>query len=138
MIDFEDKLMQLGKAGKQDTDPDIFLAAFHGFRREREKVQSRMRSGMGAAMFIFLLGIMTTMQLSNQSQDIMYMTQYSIESSLFDMEIWDLETDDSSQQQLTYVDDITLFLLEEDDFWETMDLINDIYTNNETNKEETL
>ena len=78
------------------------------------------------------------MQLSNQSQDIMYMTQYSTESSLFDTEIWDLETDVSSEQQLTYVDDITLFLLEEDDFWETMDLINDIYTNNETNKEETL
>ena len=54
------------------------------------------------------------------------------------MEIWDLETDDSSQQQLTYVDDITLFLLEEDDFWETLDLINDIDTYNETNKEETL
>ena len=89
-------------------------------------------------MFIFLLGIMTTMQLSNQSQDIMYMTQYSTESSLFDTELWDLETDVSSEQQLTYVDDITLFLLEEDDFWETMDLINDIYTNNETNKEETL
>ena len=97
-----------------------------------------MRSGMGAAMFIFLLGIMTTMQLSNQSQDIMYMTQYSTESSLFDTELWDLETDFSSEQELTYVDDITLFLLEEDDFWETMDLINDIYTNNETNKEETL
>ena len=138
MIDFEDKLMQLGKVGKQDTDPDIFLAAFHGLRREREKAQSRMRSGMGAAMFIFLLGIMTTMQLSNQSQDIMYMTQYSTESSLFDTELWDLETDVSSEQQLTYVDDITLFLLEEDDFWETMDLINDIYTYNETNKEETL
>ena len=89
-------------------------------------------------MFIFLLGIMTTMQLSNQSQDIMYMTQYSTESSLFDTELWDLETDVSSEQQLTYVDDITLFLLEEDDFWETMDLINDIYTSNETNKEETL
>nr|MCS5639514.1 hypothetical protein [Candidatus Neomarinimicrobiota bacterium] len=131
MIDFEDKLMQLGKAGKQDTDPDIFLAAFHSLRRERENAQSRMRSGMGAAMFIFLLGIMTTMQLSNQSQDIMYMTQYSTESSLFDTELWDLETDVSSEQQLTYVDDITLFLLEEDDFWETMDLINDIYTNNE-------
>ena len=78
------------------------------------------------------------MQLSNQSQDIMYMTQYSTESSLFDTELWDLETNVSSEQQLTYVDDITLFLLEEDDFWETMDLINDIYTNNETNKEETL
>ena len=78
------------------------------------------------------------MQLSNQSQDIMYMTQYSTESSLFDTELWDLEMDFSSEQQLTYVDDITLFLLEEDDFWETMDLINDIYTNNETNKEETL
>ena len=138
MIDFEDKLMQLGKVDKQDIDPDIFLAAFHGLRREREKAQARMRSGMGAAMFIFLLGIMTTMQLSNQSQDIMYMTQYSIESSLFDTELWDLETDVSSEQKLTYVDDITLFLLEEDDFWETMDLINDIYTNNETNKEETL
>ena len=138
MIDFEDKLMQLGKIDNQDTDPDIFLIAFHGLRREREKAQSRMRSGMGAAMFIFILGIMTTMQLSNQSQDIMYMTHYSIESSLFDTEIWDLETDDSSEQQLSYVDDVTLFLLEEDDFWETMDLINDIYTNNETNKEETL
>ena len=138
MIDFEDKLMQLGKVGKQDTDPDNFLAAFHGLRREREKAQFRIRSGMGAAMFIFLLGIMTTMQLSNQSEDIMYMTQYSTESSLFDTELWDLETDVSSEQKLTYVDDITLFLLEEDDLWETMDLINDIYTNNETNKEETL
>jgi hypothetical protein len=78
------------------------------------------------------------MQLSNQSEDIMYMTQYSTESSLFDTELWDLETDVLSEQQFTYVDDITLFLLEEDDFWETMDLINDIYTNNETNKEETL
>ena len=86
MIDFEDKLMQLGKVDKRDSDPDIFLAAFHGLRREREKAQSRMRSGMGAAMFIFLLGIMTTMQLSNQSEDIMYMTNtvpnpvYSIQS----------------------------------------------------------
>tara|TARA_Y100000590_G_scaffold403065_1_gene489351 strand:- start:1599 stop:2015 length:417 start_codon:yes stop_codon:yes gene_type:complete len=138
MIDFEDKLMLLGKVDKQDTDPDNFLEAFHGFRREREKDQSRMISGMGAAMFIFLLGILTTMHLSNQSQDIMYMTQYSTESSLFDTELWDLETDVSPEHQLTYVDDITLFLLEEDDFWETMDLINDIDTYNETNKEETL
>ena len=138
MIDFEDKLMQLGKVGKQDIDPDIFLEKFNGLRWKREKALSRMRSGMGAAMFIFLLGIMMNMQLSNQSQDIMYMTQYSTESSLFDTELWDLETDVSSEQQITYVDDITLFLLEEDDFWETMDLINDIYTNNETNKEKKL
>ena len=138
MIDFEDKLMQLGKIDNQDIDPDIFIAAFHGLRWERQKVQSRMRIGMFSAMFIFILGIMTTMQLSSQSENIIYMTQYSTESSLFDTELWNLEIDVSSEKQLTYMDDITLFLLEENDFWETMDLINDINTSNNSNREETL
>ena len=130
MIDFEDKLMQLGKIDNQDIDPDIFIAAFHGLRWERQKAQSRMRSGMFSAMFIFILGIMTTMQLSSQSENIIYMTQYSTESSLFDTELWNLKIDVSSEKQLTYMDDITLFLLDENDFWETMDLINDINTSN--------
>tara|TARA_B100001750_G_C15001115_1_gene347458 strand:+ start:100 stop:516 length:417 start_codon:yes stop_codon:yes gene_type:complete len=138
MIYFEDKLMQLGKIDNQDIDPDIFIAAFHRLRWERQKAQSRMRSGMFAAMFIFILGIMTTMQLSSQSENIIYMTQYSTESSLFDTELWNLEIDVSSEKQLTYMDDITLFLLDENDFWETMDLINDINTSNNSNREETL
>ena len=138
MIHFEDKLMQLGKIDNPDIDPDIFIASFHRLRWERKKAQSRMRSGMFAAMFIFILGIMTTMQLSSQSENIIYMTQYSTESSLFDTELWNLEIDVSSEKQLTYMDDITLFLLEENDFWETMDLINDINTSNNSNREETL
>ena len=78
------------------------------------------------------------MQLSSQSENIIYMTQYSTESSLFDTELWNLKIDVSSEKQLTYMDDITLFLLEENDFWETMDLINDINTSNNSNREETL
>ena len=78
------------------------------------------------------------MQLSSQSENIIYMTQYSTESSLFDTELWNLKIDVSSEKQLTYMDDITLFLLDENDFWETMDLINDINTSNNSNREETL
>ncbi|GIT40670.1 MAG: hypothetical protein Ct9H300mP9_5200 [Candidatus Neomarinimicrobiota bacterium] len=34
--------------------------------------------------------------------------------------------------------DLTLFLLEEDDLWETIDLIHDIYNDNDIKNEETL
>ena len=77
---------------------------------------------------------MATTQLSNQSENMILMSQDSMGSNLFNTDLWNLETTLSSEEQLAYIDEITLFLLEEDNSWETMDLINDIYTN----KHETL
>jgi len=138
MIDFEDKIMQLGKIDSLHTDPDNFLLAFHAYRKNREYSYSRMRSGIFASIFILIIGIMATTQLSNQSENMILMSQDSMGSNLFNTDLWNLETNLSSEEQLAYIDEITLFLLEEDNSWETMDLINDIYTEKNTNKEETL
>ena len=59
-------------------------------------------------------------------------------SEIFQTDLWSINMDHDTSSSDDYMADITLFLLEEDDLWETIDLIHDIYNDNDIKNEETL
>ena len=82
---------------------------------------------MIAAIFIFLIGFFTAGHLSDQSEYITYIDEYENNIGLFDMGLWNLKIEILLTNELVSVDDIALFLLQENDFWTTMDIISDTY-----------
>ena len=127
MNDFEKKLIILGKIERYEADSENFLKKFHHFRQGKEKSNYQIKSAMIAAIFIFLIGFFTAGHLSDQSEYITYIDEYENNIGLFDMGLWDLKNEILLTNELVSVDDIALFLLQENDFWTTMDIISDTY-----------
>ncbi|MBH10309.1 MAG: hypothetical protein CMG74_08170 [Candidatus Marinimicrobia bacterium] len=127
MNDFEKKLIILGKIEIYEADSEKFLKKFHHFRKGKEKSNYQIKSAMIAAIFIFLIGFFTAGHLSDQSEYITYIDEYENNIGLFDMGLWNLKIEILLTNELVSVDDIALFLLQENDFWTTMDIISDTY-----------
>ena len=70
--------------------------------------------------------------------EIIYVAENDDTAEIFETDFWSINVDYEIDDNEAYLADLTLFLLNEDDLWETLDLIHDIYNNNEINNEETL
>ena len=125
--DVEKKLIILGKIEIYEADSEKFLKKFHHFRKGKEKSNYQIKSAMIASIFIFLIGFFTAGHLSDQSEYITYIDEYENNIGLFDMGLWNLKIEILLTNELVSVDDIALFLLQENDFWTTMDIISDTY-----------
>ena len=61
-----------------------------------------------------------------------YLAEWEEESSeIFETDLWTLNTE-TYEADSTYTEDLALFLLEEGDLWETIDLFNEIELEKET------
>ena len=89
-------------------------------------------------MVITVFGYFTFLQLDPVNYEIIYVAENDDTAEIFETDFWSINVDYEIDDNEAYLADLTLFLLNEDDLWETLDLIHDIYNNNEINNEETL
>ena len=119
-------------------DADLFLAGFHARKKEKELQQYRSLSGFAAVLVVVVLGYCTVLQFEPFQNENIYMTGNINSGEIFQTDLWSINMDHDTSSSDDYMADITLFLLEEDDLWETIDLIHDIYNDNDIKNEETL
>ena len=138
MNQFEEKLIHQSRLESPTPDTDLFLAALRGRQREIKLHRYRTFSGFAAALVITVFWYFTFLQLDPVHYEIVYIAEHDDAAEIFETDFWSIDVDHEIGNNEFYLTDLTLFLLEEDDLWETLDLIHDIYNNNEINNEEIL
>ena len=127
MIDFENRIIGMMRTESSGPDSASFIAKLHG-RQEKEMMRKkRIRSGISAFAFIFLIGILTTSQFVELPKQDMYWAEDDSNIEYFDT---DFSTFDQGYDTIS-VEEFTLFMIEETNIWDTEDLIyfNELYEN---------
>ena len=127
MIDFENRIIDMMRTESSGPDSASFIAKLHG-RQEKEMIRKkRMRSGFSAFAFIFLVGMLTTSQFVEIPKQNIYWSEVDSNIEYFDTDFSILDQD----YDTLYVEEFTLFMIEETDIWDTEDLIyfNELYEN---------
>ena len=119
-------------------DADLFLTGFHARKKEKDLQRYRSLSGFAAVLVVVVLGYCTVLQFEPFQNENIYMTGNINSGEIFQTDLWSINMDHDTSSSDDYMADLTLFLLEEDDLWETIDLIHDIYNDNDIKNEETL
>ena len=130
MSDFENKIMSLTQVESSTPDAASFLTKLRG-RQNKEMIRKqRSRSGFFAFVFIFLIGTFTSSQLKDLESQYFDWSEIDNSAEFFDT---DFSTFDQENDTLS-IEEFTLFLIEENNVWDTEDLIyfNELYeTKNE-------
>jgi len=127
MIDFENRIIGMTHAEGSGPDSALFIARLRG-RQEKEMMQKkRIRSGFSAFAFIFLVGMLTTSQFVEIPKQNIYWSEVDSNIEYFDTDFSILDQD----YDTLYVEEFTLFMIEETNIWDTEDLIyfNELYEN---------
>ena len=129
MDKFEEKLLNSISHGFVETDSDEFVSRLHG--RIEESKQNRM-TGLATILMLLVVGLLTYTQFGAPMPSAAYLAEWEEESSeIFETDLWTLNTE-TYEADSTYTEDLALFLLEEGDLWETIDLFNEIELGKET------
>ena len=130
MSDFENKIMSLTQVESRTPDAASFLTTLRG-RQNKEMIRKqRSRSGFFAFVFIFLIGTFTSSQLKDLERQYLDWSEIDNSAEFFDT---DFSTFEQENDTLS-IEEFTLFLIEENNVWDTEDLIyfNELYeTKNE-------
>jgi len=130
MSDFENKIMSLTQVESGTPDAASFLTKLRG-RQNKEMIRKqRSRSGFFAFVFIFLIGTFTSSQLKDLESQYFDWSEIDNSAEFFDT---DFSTFKQENDTLS-IEEFTLFLIEENNVWDTEDLIyfNELYeTKNE-------
>ena len=130
MSDFENKIMSLTQVESGTPDATSFLTKLRG-RQNKEMIRKqRSRSGFFAFVFIFLIGTFTSSQLKDLESQYFDWSEIDNSAEFFDT---DFSTFEQENDTLS-IEEFTLFLIEENNVWDTEDLIyfNELYeTKNE-------
>ena len=127
MIDFENRIIGMTHAEGSEPDSTSFIARLRG-RQEKEMMRKkRVRSGFSAFAFIFLVGMLTTSQFVELPKQDFYWSEVDSNREYFDT---DFSIFDQGYDTL-YVEEFTLFMIEETGIWDTEDLFyfNELYEN---------
>ena len=127
MIDFENRIIGMTHAESSGPDSAPFIAKLRG-RQEKEMMRKkRVRSGFSAFAFIFLVGMLTTSQFVDLPKLDFYWSEVDSNREYFDtyFSIFYQGYD------TLYVEEFTLFMIEETGIWDTEDLFyfNELYEN---------
>ena len=129
MDKFEEKLLSSISQGFVETDSDKFVSRLHG--RIEESKQNRM-TGLATILMLLVVGLLTYTQFGAPMPSATYFAEWEDESSeIFETDLWTLNME-TYEPDSTYTEDLALFLLEEGDLWETLDLFNEIELEKET------
>ena len=130
MSDFENKIMSLTQVESGTPDAVSFLTKLRG-RQNKEMIRKqRSRSGFFAFVFIFLIGTFTSSQLKDLESQYFDWSEIDNSAEFFDTDFSTFE----QQNDTLSIEEFTLFLIEENNVWDTEDLIyfNELYeTKNE-------
>ena len=125
MNNFEQKILNMKSSSHPNSDSDQFLSKLHG---RIEETQQNKITIMTSFIMIFVIGFLSWSQLGVSINEDIY---YSNETEdYFETDFWTVDID-SLEIDASYTEDLAYFLLDEGDFWDTVDLLNEL-----TNEEE--
>ena len=122
MTDFEQRLINSRLEDPQVTNSDEFLTRLHNRISESEE---NKRTVTASIMMLIVVSVLTMTQFGAPiiESDYFYYTDET--DMIFETDFW-IMSDDSLDAHESYTDDLAYFLLQEGNFWETLELLNEL------------
>ena len=121
MIDLEQKLINARLESPRDTNADEFLSRLHNRVTESEQNRQIITASF---MMLFVVGVLTFTQFGAPELEPEFYFADEPET-FFETDFWTMNND-SLEADESYTDDLAYFLLQEGNFWETVELLNEL------------
>ena len=119
MNDFEEKLFKTNYHKKILVDKDNFLNSLHLNIKKTEEKRKLNNAYYGIIVLFLFLFINQNRLIDNSTEYLYY------EDTLYELDFYSINSD-SLQFDDEYAYDVYMFLLEEGDIWQALDLINEL------------
>ena len=119
MNDFEEKIFKTNYNKKILVDKDNFLKSLH-LKIKKTEEKRRLNNAYFGIIVLFLFLIINQYRLVDNSTEYLY-----YEDALYELDFHSIDSD-SLQLEDQYTYDVYMFLLEEGDIWQALDLINEL------------
>ena len=119
MNDFQEKLFKINYHKKISIDKDNFLKSLHLKIKKTEEKRKLNNAYFGIIVLFLFLIINQHRLIDNQIEYLYY------EDALYELDFHSINSD-SLQLEDQYTYDVYMFLLEEGDIWQALDLINEL------------
>ena len=121
MTDFEQKLINSRLEDPRVTNSDEFLTRLHTRISESEE---NKRTITASIMMLIVVSVLTMTQFGAPIiESNFYYTDET--DTIFETDFW-IMSGDSLDAHESYTDDLAYFLLQEGNFWETVELLNEL------------
>ncbi len=119
MNDFEEKLFKTNYHKKILVDKDNFLNSLH-LKIKKTEEKRKLNNAYYVIIVLFLFLFINQNRLMDNSTEYLY-----YEDTLYELDFYSINSD-SLQFDDEYTYDVYMFLLEEGDIWQALDLINEL------------
>ena len=119
MNDFQEKLFKTNYHKKISIDKDNFLKSLHLKIKKTEEMR-KLNNAYFGIIVLFLFLIINQHRLIDNPIEYLY-----YEDALYELDFHSINSD-SLQLEDQYTYDVYMFLLEEGDIWQALDLINEL------------
>ena len=119
MNDFEEKLFKTNYHKKILVDKDNFLNSLH-LKIKKTEEKRKLNNAYYGIIVLFLFLFINQNRLKDNSTEYLY-----YEDILYELDFYSINSD-SLQFDDEYTYDLYMFLLEEGDIWQALDLINEL------------
>ena len=119
MNDFEEKLFKTNYHKKILVDKDNFLNSLH-LKIKKTEENRKLNNAYYGIIVLFLFLFINQNRLMDNSTEYLY-----YEDTLYELDFYSINSD-SLQFDDEYTYDVYMFLLEEGDIWQALDLINEL------------
>ena len=121
MTDFEQKLINSRLEDPRVTNSDEFLTRLHNRISESE---DNKRTVTASIMMLIVVSVLTMTQFGAPIiESNFYYTDET--DTIFETDFWNVSSDSLDAHE-SYTDDLAYFLLQEGNFWETVELLNEL------------
>ena len=119
MNDFQEKLFKKNYYKKISIDKDNFLKSLH-LKIKKTEEKRKLNNAYFGIIILFLFLIINQQRLIDNPIEYLY-----YEDALYELDFHSINSD-SLQLEDQYTYDVYMFLLEEGDIWQALDLINEL------------
>ena len=119
MNDFQEKLFKTNYHKKISIDKDNFLKSLH-LKIKKTEEKRKLNNAYFGIIVLFLFLIINQHRLIDNPTEYLY-----YEDALYELDFHSINSD-SLQLEDQYTYDVYMFLLEEGDIWQALDLINEL------------
>ncbi|MAJ33212.1 MAG: hypothetical protein ACJZ1Q_01025 [Candidatus Neomarinimicrobiota bacterium] len=119
MNDFQEKLFKTNYHKKISIDKDNFLKSLH-LKIKKTEEKRKLNNAYFGIIVLFLFLIINQHRLIDNPIEYLY-----YEDALYELDFHSINSD-SLQLEDQYTYDVYMFLLEEGDIWQALDLINEL------------
>ena len=119
MNDFEEKIFKTNYHKKILVDKDNFLNSLH-LKIKKTEEKRKLNNAYYGIIVLFLFLFINQNRLMDNSTEYLY-----YEDTLYELDFYSINSD-SLQFDDEYTYDVYMFLLEEGDIWQALDLINEL------------